>query len=234
MTRQPLRPRAFTLIELLIVVAIIAILAAIAVPNFLEAQTRSKVSRARADMRTIAVGIESYVVDSNHLPLSPVEWPFRPGGPTGGIEPTGYKNIILASLTTPIAYISTFPTDPWGGDSVVSTNPGDTRKYFDYRRTVFMRAVVGGSTLQEVIQFSENTGNSIFLNMGKPDSWILYSSGPDKKQNLNTRQDSEGNALPGFGAALGRWPYYDASNGTISTGDIMRSSLGDEASMASR
>jgi prepilin-type N-terminal cleavage/methylation domain-containing protein len=47
---------AFTLIELLIVVAIIAILAAIAVPNFLEAQVRSKVSRAKADMRSIATG----------------------------------------------------------------------------------------------------------------------------------------------------------------------------------
>ena len=57
---------AFTLIELLIVVAIIAILAAIAVPNFLEAQVRSKISRAKADMRTEVVALESYRVDYNH------------------------------------------------------------------------------------------------------------------------------------------------------------------------
>ena len=47
----------FTLIELLIVVAIIAILAAIAVPNFLEAQTRAKVARVRADMRSLATAL---------------------------------------------------------------------------------------------------------------------------------------------------------------------------------
>src|SRR6266545_3682317 len=52
----------FTLIELLIVVAIIAVLAAIAVPNFLEAQTRAKVSRCKADLKTIATAFEAYVL----------------------------------------------------------------------------------------------------------------------------------------------------------------------------
>jgi type II secretion system protein G len=61
--------KAFTLIELLIVVAIIAILAAIAVPNFLEAQTRSKVSRTKADMRSVATALEAYEIDYNKYPM---------------------------------------------------------------------------------------------------------------------------------------------------------------------
>src|SRR5690606_31388316 len=65
---SPVRSKGFTLIELLIVVAIIAILAAIAVPNFLEAQTRAKVSRVRNDMRTMATAAEAYRVDNNDYP----------------------------------------------------------------------------------------------------------------------------------------------------------------------
>ena len=73
----------FTLIELLIVVAIIAILAAIAVPNLLEAQVRSKVSRAKADMRSLATGIEAYAVDYNRPPIGDME-----GKAIGGVDHT--------------------------------------------------------------------------------------------------------------------------------------------------
>lgn len=92
--------RAFTLIELLIVVAIIAILAAIAVPNFLEAQTRAKVARVETDMRSLSVGLEAYRVDNTEYPPSanPPSW--QPDTQTW-------------RLTTPIAYLTSIPPDPF-------------------------------------------------------------------------------------------------------------------------
>lgn len=92
------RHSAFTLIELLIVVAIIAILASIAVSNFLEAQVRSKVSRAQSDLRTIATALESYRVDTNKYPPTPVD----------GL---GNRDQRLSFLTTPIAFITSIPNE---------------------------------------------------------------------------------------------------------------------------
>lgn len=92
--------RAFTLIELLVVVAIIAILAAIAVPNFLEAQTRSKVSRAKNDLRSVATALEAYYVDHNRYP------------PDAQYQLPGFLER-LRHLTTPVAFISSLPDDPF-------------------------------------------------------------------------------------------------------------------------
>jgi type II secretion system protein G len=88
----------FTLIELLVVVAIIAILASIAVANFLEAQTRAKVSRAQNDLRTIATALETYRIDNRRYP------------PTPQISLSD-RDRRLAYLTTPVAYLSTIPLE---------------------------------------------------------------------------------------------------------------------------
>ena len=65
--------RAFTLIELLIVVAIIGILAAMAVPNFLNAQVRAKIGRVYADLRSIQTALEMYTIDNNRPIMDPLE-----------------------------------------------------------------------------------------------------------------------------------------------------------------
>ncbi len=97
----------FTLIELLIVVAIIGILAAIAIPNFLQAQIRSKVAKAQAEMRNIGTAIETYRVDNNSTPfgLGPCNG--------GGIYPEGTIKWRLLNLTTPIDYMTSLPDDPF-------------------------------------------------------------------------------------------------------------------------
>ncbi|MEI7635185.1 MAG: prepilin-type N-terminal cleavage/methylation domain-containing protein [bacterium] len=94
-----LHEKGFTLIELLIVVAIIAILAAIAVPNFMEAQTRAKVSRTKNDLRCIATALESYRMDApRYPPYGTIPIVFAPQTEAQIIEPR--------FITTPVAYLT--------------------------------------------------------------------------------------------------------------------------------
>src|ERR1700677_5011584 len=54
----------FTLVEIMIVVAIIALLAAIAVPNFLRARKRSQATRILEDLRLIDAAMDQYAIDT--------------------------------------------------------------------------------------------------------------------------------------------------------------------------
>jgi prepilin-type N-terminal cleavage/methylation domain-containing protein len=59
--------RAFTLVEIMIVVAIIALLASIAVPGFLRARKRSQAARILNDLRLIDAAVDMYAIETNKM-----------------------------------------------------------------------------------------------------------------------------------------------------------------------
>ena len=110
--------QSFTLIELLIVVAIIGILAAIAVPNFLNARTRAHIARIWGDFKAISTALEMYALDYNG------QYPN-----TDGTAQTDYYP--MRRLTTPFAYMPSWPAkDPFVPKYYGLDKPGGTRDYW--------------------------------------------------------------------------------------------------------
>ena len=195
--------KAFTLIELLIVVAIIAILAAIAVPNFLEAQIRAKVSRVHNDMRSMATAIESYYVDYNKPPLGQVSMRgLKPVPADPDMSANRFWNIYAQSrITTPVAYISNVLLDPF--IDVVTDSQG--RREYVYHDYVWDGHKDGSDPWRCYHEFGY--------------TWGMQSRGPSM-QNVGGIQGLLTTALPNMPR------IYDSTNGTKSYGSIVRSNKG--------
>src|SRR4051794_6247383 len=68
---------AFTLVEIMIVIALIALLAALALPGFLRARERSQAVRIRNDLRMIETAVDQYAIETNKKagdPVAVVDW----------------------------------------------------------------------------------------------------------------------------------------------------------------
>ena len=93
--------RGFTLVEIMIVVAIIALLAAVGIPGFLRARKRSQASRIINDLRLIDGAVDAYAIEANKSTGDPVfvtDWTrfLKPGT---NLYVTG-KDIMGASFGT--------------------------------------------------------------------------------------------------------------------------------------
>jgi type II secretory pathway pseudopilin PulG len=182
------------LIELLIVVAIIAILAAVAVPSFLEASVRAKASRAQADLRACAVALEAYGLDYDGYPLMTVP------GFTGGVAPLRAAEMkwwyVPDALSTPVAYLSNAALwCPFGGN-------WDKADFFPdmlWRR-------YGYENIPELVEKARSF--PLLEKRYPPEAvewsgqWRLECVGPDRLWNPSVR--------------------YDPTNGAVSGGDILR------------
>ncbi|MHC4499487.1 MAG: type II secretion system protein [Planctomycetota bacterium] len=106
----------FTLVEILIVVVILGILAAIVIPQFTDASTEAKMSSLASDLQTVRGQIELYKIQHNDNPPSAV-------GATFVAQMTGTTDVTGNSSGTDYGpYLERIPTEPFSDTDVV----GDT------------------------------------------------------------------------------------------------------------
>jgi general secretion pathway protein G len=99
------RARGFTLIEIMVVVVIMGVLAALVVPRLLNRASESKVAAAKVDIATIMQALKLYKLDNQRYPTTEQGLQALLTKPTTGPAANGWKSG---------GYIEKMPKDPWG------------------------------------------------------------------------------------------------------------------------
>jgi general secretion pathway protein G len=99
------RNRGFTLLEIIVVVVILGILAAIIVPNIMGRPDQAKAVAAKNDVRTLVSALKLYKLDNGAYPTQDQGLEALVKKPTSGDVPSNWKSG---------GYIEHLPTDPWG------------------------------------------------------------------------------------------------------------------------
>lgn len=107
--------RGFTLIEIMVVVVILGILAAIVVPNIIDRPDAARVAKARQDIRAVESALKLYRLDNFRYPTTEQGLAALVDKPTTQPEPRNWKSG---------GYLDRIPTDPWG-EVYHYRNPGE-------------------------------------------------------------------------------------------------------------
>ena len=103
-THTASRVAGFTLIEVMITVAVIAILAAVALPNYIEYVTRSKLVEAKTNLSDMRTRLEQYFLDNRTYPGSCADYAAG-AAPAGQIyKPASVKNFAITCAGLPAGY----------------------------------------------------------------------------------------------------------------------------------
>jgi general secretion pathway protein G len=100
-----LRQTGFTLIEVMVVVIILGILAAIVVPRVMDRPDTARITKAKQDIRALESALNLYKLDNFVYPTTDQGLEALVAKPAGSPEPKNWK-----------AYMDRLPKDPWGND----------------------------------------------------------------------------------------------------------------------